>query len=111
MSVYTVLAIAFGVAGVAWLVAAARPGTARKLWKPGDTALMIFRLLLGAATIYVLLTAGGIAFGLGLVAAFFGGLHLYFTRPDRDLPRVGMPGPIRAFMKIMSSIERMLFRT
>lgn len=110
-SVYVVVAIAFGVAGVAWLFAAARPGTARKLWKPGDTVLTIFRLSLGAVTVYVLLTAGGLVFFVGLAAVFFGGLHLYFTRPDKDLPRIGIPGPIRAFMGIMSSIERMLFGT
>lgn len=111
MSVYAVFGIAFAVAGLAWLFAAKSPGTARRLWKPGDTALTIFRLAIGALTVYVLLTAGGFVFFLGLVAAFFGGLHLYFTRPDESLPRAGLPGPIRWFMRGMNTIERLLFGT
>lgn len=106
--VYATIAIAFGVAGLAWLAAASRPGTFRKIWKPGDTALMIGRLLIGTMTVYVLLTAGGIAWWFGLAAAAFGGLHLFYTRPDKELPRFGLPGPLRWFMGLMNRLERML---
>jgi hypothetical protein len=108
MTMYEIFAAAFGVAGLAWIFASSSTSTARKMWKPGDTALMIGRLLIGLLTIYVLLTAGGIAVVLGLLAAFFGGLHLYFTRPDEDLPRFGTPAPIRWFSSVMDRLERLL---
>lgn len=89
---YEIILIAIGVFGLAWLFASSRESTARKLWKPGDTALMVGRLIIGGLTVYVLLSAGGIAFFIGVLAAFFGGLHLYFTRPDRDVPQWGPIG-------------------
>jgi FtsH-binding integral membrane protein len=105
---YEVFLIAFGVAGVAWLFAARNPRAARALWAPGDRLLLVFRLAIGGLTIYVLLTAGGIAWFLGLAAAFFGGLHLYFRRPDEDLG-FGTPFFIRPFAKLMNRLERLLF--
>lgn len=108
MPPYGVFLIAFGVAGLAWLFAGWSPSTARKLWSPVNSGMTAFRLGVGALTLYVLLTAGGIAAILGLVAAFFAGLHLYYTRPDRDLPHFGIPGPFRWFMSLMDRIERLL---
>lgn len=98
---YEILLIAFGVAGLAWLFASSRTGTARKLWSPGDTALTIARLTIGTLTVYVLLTAGGIAGILGIIAAFFGGLHLYFTRPDKDLG-ISTPRPLKRLNKLLT---------
>lgn len=105
---YEIFLIAFGVAGLAWIFASSWTGAARKIWSPTDTALTIGRLTIGTLTVYVLLTAGGIAAILGVVAAFFGGLHLFFTRPDEELPRFGLPGPIRFFTGIMDRLEKLL---
>lgn len=103
---YEIILIAIGVAGLAWLFASSRESTARTLWRPGDQALMVFRLLIGGLTIYVLLTAGGIATVLGVIAAFFAGLHLYFSRPEDDVGRLGFP--LRWFSATMSKIEGLL---
>lgn len=104
---YELILIAVGVMGLAWLFASSRTSTARTIWSPGDKALTVFRLILGGLTVYVLLTAGGIATILGLLAAFFGGLHLYFTRPDEDLG-VGMPRPLRWVGNKLGRLERLL---
>lgn len=102
-----IVLIAFGVAGIAWLFAGSRTSTARTLWSPGDKVLTIFRLLLGTLTVYVLLSAGGFARILGLIGAFFGGLHLYFTRPDNDLGWA-TPWPIKAVTYPFSKLEKLL---
>jgi len=104
---YEIALIAFGVAGVAWLFAARNPKAARALWAPGDKLLLAFRLALGIVTVWVLLTAGGFAWFLGVAAAFFGGLHLYFRRPDRDLG-LETPGVLRPVTGVFRRLERLL---
>lgn len=108
--VYALIGIAIGVAGLAFLFASQRPGLARKIWTPGNQAFTAFRYGIALLTLYVLLTAGGIAFWLGLAGAAFAGIHLYFTKKGESGDG-SMPAVLRPFAAVWRSISGMLFGT
>lgn len=114
MSAIGVILLAFGVFGITWLFASNYTGAARAVWSPVAKLSLAFRIIIGTLSIWVMLSAGGIARIFGLIALVFAALHSFFTRPDQDLGmynRDMVPRPFRWILGKIASLEKMLFRT
>lgn len=114
MSSIGVILLAVGVFGLTWLFASNYTGAAKAVWSPIAKLSLAFRIIIGGLSIWVMLTAGGIARLFGLIALVFAALHSYFTRPDQDLGMYNsemIPRPFRWLLGKITALEKMLFRT
>lgn len=109
---WEIFLIAAGVFGLVWLFASNYTGVARSIWSPIAKLSLAGRIIMVSLSIYVLLTAGGIAAVFGLLALGFAALHAFFTRPDQDLGmynRRMIPRPFRWVLAKIQGLEKMLF--
>lgn len=91
--------IAFGVFAFGLIVASTYTSEIKRFWRPIFGLSLIARGILVAFTLWLALSAGGIAFIFGLIAVFIIAIHVYLTRPDEDVG-VKTPNALRRLFRM-----------
>jgi hypothetical protein len=107
---YALIFILIGVAGLTWVFAATYTDTASSINEIVSRFSGAIRVGIALLTLYVMLTAGGIVFALGLGVFAAGILQLYFNRDGDSAAhtRDYLPSPIRWTSRRLNSAKKML---